>query len=254
MEDITQDTLDEALNIVPTEEVTKETPVEMPEEPELEPVEPVAEVPKVETEEQIKHRKSGIQRLKEQRDRERMAREKAEQALADLQSRNAAFRDDGKPDEAQFDTYDAFLNAKVDWAIAQRERQAIQEAANAKAKELHDYQQARIASFHQAHPDLKDLLNDLDHQGVPFTRQMRTIVDDSDVGGEILHYLAKNPDEIRRIASLPVGKQMKELGQLEDRFEQPAKPAKTTHAPRPVSPVMGGSAISRVKDGDLELY
>ena len=65
-------------------------------------------------------------------------------------------------------------------------------------------------------------------------------VEAADQPGKVLHYLAKNPDEAERIASLPVGKQAREIVRLEEKLAKP--PVKPSNAPEPIKPVGGGKS------------
>jgi hypothetical protein len=88
----------------------------------------------------------------------------------------------------------------------------------------------------------------------------RYTVHDADHGPAIIHYLAQHPDEMRRIAEMPVPKQLAHLGRLDERLAaaSPSAPARTerppvSSAPDPISPV-GGSPTSSTVPLEEESY
>ena len=77
----------------------------------------------------------------------------------------------------------------------------------------------------------------------------------SDIAPAIKYHLAKNPDELRRIAGLdPIGA-IKAMARLEIQLSEPPTPKPTSKAPAPVRPVSGGSAaVADTKYGGIEEF
>lgn len=64
---------------------------------------------------------------------------------------------------------------------------------------------------------------------------------DSDLGPQLFHHLAKNPDALERLNGMSEKAALKEIGRLEAQLETPKQPAtafkKVSSAPEPVKPV-----------------
>ena len=75
----------------------------------------------------------------------------------------------------------------------------------------------------------------------PVANVSASAIDAAEAPGKILHYLAKNPDEAERIASLSPGKQAREIVRLDEKLAKP--PVKPSKAPEPIKPVGGKTAV-----------
>ena len=73
---------------------------------------------------------------------------------------------------------------------------------------------------------------------------MREMLDESENAVEIMRYLAKNPDEADRLAEYSSTKFARELGRLEDKVANLARP-KQSNAPKPLEPVRTTSASTK---------
>jgi hypothetical protein len=75
---------------------------------------------------------------------------------------------------------------------------------------------------------------------LPISDHAADIISDSDKAAEISYFLAKNPDDARRIASLAPHRQAYELAKIEARVS-PGQSRRTSNAPPPV-PIIGASS------------
>jgi O6-methylguanine-DNA--protein-cysteine methyltransferase len=160
-------------------------------------------------------------------------------------------RTNPKPKQENFDTYDEFNEALLDWKVDQREHRretanAAEAARQAAAERVVQVQQ-RIDTFKQQHPDFHEVLNAADFE-VP--KRVLREMEESPVGPQIAYHLAKNPAEAAAICKLHPVDQIKAVGKLEARFEReagaptptPRKPV--SRAPQPLAPEGGGSAAT----------
>jgi hypothetical protein len=163
-----------------------------------------------------------------------------------------------KPLQENYETYDEFQEALVDWKVESRlqaheakvrdDRQREQEAQ--RAQEAVAAQQARIDKFRSEHEDFDAVIAEADGN-LPLSAPMRDVFRSSEHGPELMYYLCKNPDECDRIAYLHPLEAIKEMGKIEARFEVadsgPTSQAEpVTRAPRPIKPVGGGATASSV--------
>ncbi len=145
-----------------------------------------------------------------------------------------------KPRAEDFPEFDAYLDARDRWNRQQwgGEEKVKQE----KAKQMQEQQawQQKLAEAHTTHPDLQDLIEDLQARDVPLTTALHETLMGSDVGGEVLYYLATHPEDVRRISTLPILVVAKEIGKIEALLTtKPAPANKQTKAPTPIEPIAG---------------
>jgi len=230
------------------------TPAATSGEEQAEPAaEPKPEAKKVEDEEGGEERpkkRSGIQRMQD-----RIHRLEAE--LANARSAPSGAVEDRKtavekeigpaPKEADFDDYAAFEDAKQEHrfrkVLAEREI-AAQEASHANRqasakREAVEAFQDRLEDLREALPDADTVLKGAADREVK--AHVQDLVVESEKGGLLAYYLAKNPgklDELNRMSPLQAAKA---VGALESRLTL-AKPKTATSAPTPARPVTGAAA------------
>lgn len=169
------------------------------------------------------------------------------------------------PDEDSFNSYAEYKQAErkyvedlADWKAKETIRalreEEQQNASKAKEKEAAEEAQKtwanRLEAAHEAHPDLDELLE----ADLPATPAMMQAIVESEVGGELLYRLAKDPAECRRISQLSPLAAARALGRIEVAIEAETKakegerpseptPKRTSSAPAPLQPLKGtGSA------------
>jgi hypothetical protein len=102
---------------------------------------------------------------------------------------------------------------------------------------------AKVDMARETMPDLDATLRDFGR--LPISDVTADIVADSSKAVEIAYYLAKNPDEARRIYSMPAAYQGVEIARIESRVSAPPK-NRLSQAPAPVQTVSGGSGSAGV--------
>jgi hypothetical protein len=165
-----------------------------------------------------------------------------------------------KPKLESFDTYEAFNEALIEFNLDQREARKAEadakknqtETAATQQKEWND----RVAEAKTRHDDWEDVVEGA--TDVPITGAMRQTIIEMDRGPDVVHFLASNPDEAKRISKLAPFAQARELGKIEDKLEpieapEPKKAA-ITKAPAPAKTVRGSSASDAGKEPDPKDY
>lgn len=165
----------------------------------------------------------------------------------------------GKPRLHDFPTLEAYQEALTDWKINEREaaKQADaekREAEAAAAKLQTDWQTSEQAA-RTAHPDYDDIVQSVRAPEGPGVPAMRQAMLEDELGAEILYYLAGHPDEMKKIAGMPLASAAKEIGKLAVRLAPPPasdsgkpKPQHVSGAPRPPAPLSRPSAGTTKKD------
>lgn len=215
--------------------------------------------------------------------KERTAREAAEKRAADLEARLSQtaqpatqsaepVKDEAKsdpkdpqPQEADFDTYAEFIDARARWNYREAKRDdAAAEAEAKRADSIRAAERATVEAF-SAWETRRDafmakspdkgarLMAFLEGSGLESGTPIGDAIIDSDVGPEIADYLASNPAEARRIAGLSPVSAIRALGRIESQLESPASPARAAWKPpaAPYVPVNGNSATTPTPSSEL---
>lgn len=250
-----------AAPIAPDEPETPDT--DEPEVPDAAATPAPAPKPKKDSIRGLQDRIGGLTREKYDTIRER---DDARAQIADLQRRLAALQttpppsspttpepvkiDVGpKPKEEDFKTFGEYLeardvyNEKAILARVEAERKVSDAARAAKDQAdaaARDHQQ-RESTFQTRFNAARAKIENFDAiiqagANLPVGPMMTEAIKDSEVGPEIMVYLAQNPQEAERIAALGPGPQIKAIGRIEERIASKASAPepKQTPAPAPV--------------------
>ncbi|MCU0949524.1 MAG: hypothetical protein MUC68_00345 [Burkholderiaceae bacterium] len=165
----------------------------------------------------------------------------------------------GPPKREDFESYEAYLEAKADFRIAEQLKnleskveQVRQQEAVLRREQTWEQRQQQAAKKYEDFADVA-LADDL-----AITPVMAEAMKDSDLGPDVAYYLGKNPDEAERIAKLNPAAQVREIGKIEARLE--LKPTKQpSKAPPPIEPLGGGKGgsepdLSRMSQAEYEAH
>lgn len=152
----------------------------------------------------------------------------------------------GPPQRENFDSYEAYLEAKADYQVAAklqevevRAERARQEAAIREREESWQQRQKQAAKRYD------DFVEVTMSDDLTITPIMAEAIKDSDLGPDVAYYLGKNPDLAEKIARMNPAAQVRELGKIEARLESNKEPVKRpSKAPAPIDPIGGGKASS----------
>lgn len=191
-----------------------------------------------------------IAKLERKMERERVAQQTREQ-IAQEQAQKPADAPN-KPKESDFETYGEYLEALTEYKAreivrnerAEAEAERSRKAQQSEAERYQARQQELVERGEEKFDDFEEAVKGDKHT---YSRAAFLAMLESDMGAELLYYLAKHPEEGQRISNLPAYAQAKEIGKLEDKLQ--AKPTKQiSKAPEPIKPVGTGKASN---DNDL---
>ena len=244
--------------VVETAETEVEQKVETPEAPkEEEPKateeevekDPKAEEPKEEEEE--KPKKHSTIRWENHLKRTYKAEAKAEyleKQLRELQQHQQPKQPAGAPDRKSFASDEEYVQKLNAWTVDQRMATVKQELAQ-------QQQDIRIQTewaqkITQARADYSDYDSALsDAADIPVSEALENAIQSSEFGGDIVYFLAKNPDEALRLNSLNQLAAAREIGRIESYIEyeksQIKKPVVASKAPAPIKPVKTSGAAQK---------
>lgn len=193
------------------------------------------------------------------RDKENERREKERLlALVEKLTKGEKHQDAGsddvpaEPTRDQFETFEEFIEARAEYRAQKAFDAKFQEYEQRNAQKVQKEEGERVVSkwaeraekFSESHPDFAE------KQLPPVTREMYTVILESEEGPAVAYYLSDHPEEAARIARLePLG-QAREIGKIEAKVasQQQKTSVKTTTAPDPIRPVgaraNGGDPLS----------
>lgn len=201
-------------------------------------------------EQQPKAKRTGIQRMQE-----RIARLEAENATLRSapqgagEDRKAAIEKEigSPPKEADFDDFMAYEDAKADYRIRKalaEQRLSDREATTSRTQ--HAARQEAVEAFQDRMDEARERIPDFDDviakaKGRDVAPHLTDLIVESEKGGLLAYYLAKNPAELQRLNGMSERQAAKAVGALEQRLTL-AKPKTATNAPAPAKPVTGAAA------------
>lgn len=171
-----------------------------------------------------------------------------------------------EPTEDQFETYDAYIRAVVDYRAEQKALAAVETRFASERQRLAqidaDRQQREILTAHQqrfakAATDIPDFKT-VTEQDLPVSPPMTDMIVRSPFGPQIAYHLGTHPEECARIAALPPAVTLIAMGRLEAQLETatsgPAPVAsRVSTAPPVIRPVTGGAHASTVDEDSLPM-
>ena len=158
---------------------------------------------------------------------------------------------EGKPQASQFNDAFEYAEALAEWSAENALKQRDAEEAGRKAKET---QEKILKSWNEkiakAKADLPDFDRMVQSSTIVVGDEIRDSILESDVGPQLLYFLASDDDFAKRLTEMPVVKALREIGKLEAKFEakeeKPRKAEKvretvsSSKAPEPIKPLSGG--------------
>lgn len=228
-------------------EVEKQVEVKPEESAEVAETQEHEETPEQKEEKEV----SGIQKridelTKKRREAEREAeywKQKAESVVKPQQPTDYATTP--KPMVDQFDSYEDFVEALADWKtdikLARRDSEAAQRHAQEQVKTAAEIHAARVDAIKSTYADYDEAVESLADIYVP-QPTIDSIIE-SEASAEIAYYLGKNPDVARRLNSMTMSAQLREIGKIEAMVTMGKKEAvkqqvkRVTQAPSPINPV-----------------
>lgn len=179
---------------------------------------------------------------------ERRAKEAYREALeAVTRTQPVQKQASSEPTRDQFASDAEWIDAKVEYKLAQRETATKTEAFRQSQAQLNTKTEDLYAKAEKVQGFDRESFDEL-----PLTRQLAAALIESDVAPQLMAYMSANPEEVERIAKLSDARQAVELGKLEAKLQQSPK---TTNAKPPISPVGSkGSASPDVASMSMAEY
>lgn len=204
---------------------------------------------------------------RQEAERERQAREALEARLKDLEAKVSPQKSeepDPKPDPSQFNDAIEYAEALAEWTADKKMRERDQAEMARKVQEEQSRMRQKFQErLEQAKSELPDYEEMIASSDVSVSQPVTDAIIESDVGPQILYYLAENPDFARGLAEKSITSQLRAIGRLEAKFEKsepPSKPketpvAKKSNAPAPINPLKaGGNPADTGLDSNREFH
>jgi hypothetical protein len=143
---------------------------------------------------------------------------------------------DDRPRREAFASDDEYFDKLTDWKLEQRD-------SRQKASTQMEQQRSMSERTEKIYAEAEKLSgmdrDDLDEVVGKFTPVIAQALVESDVSAKLLTHMASHPEDLQRITALSPARQAAEIGKLETRLANVAKPPRT---PAPIEPVGGGQS------------
>lgn len=159
----------------------------------------------------------------------------------------------GPPQRENFDSYEAYLEARADYQVAEKLKEVETRAERARQEQsIREREESWQERQKQAAKRYEDFAEVTMADDLTITPIMAEAIKDSDMGPDVAYYLGKNPDIAEKIARMNPAAQVREIGKIEARLENTKEPVKRpSKAPAPIEPVGGGKGSSSDDLGNL---
>ena len=154
-----------------------------------------------------------------------------------------------RPQRDHYSSQEGYEDSLVDWKIDQRESVGRQQVAQEQSRAMESKTEnmyteaAKIPGFD------RDDFNDL-----PLTTAIVQTIVESDVAPKLMAYMAANPEDVARIATLSPARQAAELGKLETKVSN-LKTHRVSNAPDPISTIGSqGGAVKSLASATMDEY
>ena len=160
----------------------------------------------------------------------------------------------GEPKLEDYDDWGKYAKDVAKWEVNQAKgefsKTQHEEVNRVLVMKAHDDFKGRMDEYADKHEDFIDLVEEVG----PMIRgaALDTLIE-SNRGPEIIHHLAKNPEEAEKISRMSPLAAAREIGRIEERLST-KQVKKTTSAPAPVKTVTGGSATSSLENMDMKAF
>ena len=158
---------------------------------------------------------------------------------------------EGKPDASQFNDAFEYAEALAEWsaenALKQRDEQEAVRKQQAEQEKITKSWNKKLDKAKAQYSDFDDVVKSAN---TVVSNEIRDSILESDVGPQLLYFLASDEDFAKKLTEMPVIKALREIGKLEARFERKEEPkvatAPRSKAPEPIKTLSGGKAEADV--------
>lgn len=156
-----------------------------------------------------------------------------------------------------FDDYEAYLEAKTERKVEERLRKEEMERRKEAAEFSRTYEQRQFNDKLGRMVDVgkgkyEDFNTVVSKADVPLNSAMAEAIVEAENGADLAYYLAKNPDEARRISELSGTLSAIEIGKLSVSLNGEAKPKRASSAPAPITPSKGRTPANSSQPQDSD--
>lgn len=169
-----------------------------------------------------------------------------------------------KPVIDDFETYEAYEDAKTDYAVKLAEFNLIQkyekEQVRAKAEEEHRKYQTRLQEAAKVDPVVKDALEDPEFLPIrnPMSAHIAQVIRESEEAPKLIRHLRQNAEEMDALYRMTPLAAARAIGRIEEKLSavKPPSPKKVSDAPNPVKTVgdKGNETVPDLENMSMEQF
>ena len=154
-----------------------------------------------------------------------------------------------RPQRDSYASQESYEDGLVDWKIDQRESVGKQQKAQEQSRAIESKTENMYAEAAKIPGFDRDDFNEL-----PLTPAIVQTIVDSDVAPKLMAYMAANPADVARIATLSPARQAAELGKLETKVAGQKAP-RVSNAPDPITTIGSqGGAVKSLATATMDEY
>ena len=165
------------------------------------------------------------------------------EAMSQKPTQQQEAKSDGKPTMAQFANVEDYVEAVADWKLNQRDQGSKQQQAEVAQRTVYEKTEGIYAQAAKLPGFDRESFDEL-----PLTPTVAQAIIESDEAPRLMAYLASNPKEVDRIASLSPARQAAELGKIEAKFPSTKTEAQVSKAPPPIKPIGSHGSANKTPD------
>ena len=148
----------------------------------------------------------------------------------------------GEPAREQFDSDEAYDDARIEYRASVRAYQRQVEEDQRKVVDAHFEREEKARERYE---DFDAVVKNPDLAISPL---MADVIRRTETGPDVIYHLGQHPDEARRIYDLPPILQAKELGKLEVKLASEPPTRRVSSAPAPITPIRTPASKPTVHD------
>jgi hypothetical protein len=200
-----------------------------------------------------KHRamKEAEELARDQFNERKTAEKRAEDLAAELAALKSQAAKAPEKTRADFTSDEEWIDYRAELRIQAKEKQRLEDALKLEKEELENAHRARIEAYAATVPDWSETLESLGDSSLAISPAFEQFMYESEDSPKLLYHYAKHPGELKELLKLKPTRQIKALGDLENKLtdskteakaEKP-DPAKTlSRAPAPITPINESSS------------
>lgn len=201
-----------------------------------------------------KHRamKEAEELARDQFNERKQAEKRAEDLAAELAALKSQAAKAPEKTRADFQSDEEWIDYRADLRLQAKEKERLENELKTEKEAVESAHRARIEAYAATVPDWQETLESFGETSIAISPAFEQYMYESEASPKLLYHYAKHPGELKELLKLKPTRQIKALGDLENKLtdatpaveaEKKPDPAKTlSRAPAPITPIQEASS------------